>query len=193
MSVTVSHLSRGRKTGRPRVEGLSTWRAERRTMSEPADGNADLPSLRTIAEYQFGAGAGEALFPPEESLTVKRTSSGRPQQVLSAAGRLVSFGIDGRFTLGIEGGRRLDAALEHPAYRVVVDDESEPFVREEKNVFAKFVLDAGEEIRPGDEVLVVHERGDLLAVGRAELDAAAIADFETGMAVHVREGVPAAD
>jgi conserved protein with predicted RNA binding PUA domain len=162
-------------------------------MSEPGDGNADLSTLRTIADYQFGAGAGEALFPLEESLTIKRTSSGRPQQVLCEAGRLVSFGIDGRFTLGVEGGRRLDAALEYPAYRVVVDDESEPFVREEKNVFAKFVRGVGEEIRPGDEVVVVHERGEVIAVGRAELDARAIEDFETGMAVHVREGVPAAD
>ncbi len=159
-------------------------------MSESADGNADLQSLRTIAAYQFGGGAGEALFPPTESLSIKRTTSGRPQQVHAETGRIVSFGIDGRFTLGIEGGRRLTTALAHPAYRVVVDDESEPFVREGKNVFSKFVLEAGEEIRPGDEVLVVHERGELLAVGRAELDGAAIGDFETGMAVSVREGVP---
>ncbi|ARS90430.1 PUA domain-containing protein [Natrarchaeobaculum aegyptiacum] len=155
------------------------------------DGNAGFPTLRTIADYQFGAGAGEALFPPDESLTIKRTTSGRPQQVLADSGRLVSFGTDGRFTLGLEGGRRLADALSHPSYRVVVDDESEPFVRDGKNVFAKFVLEVGEEIRPGDEVLVVHERGDLLAVGRAELGAASIDDFESGMAVWVREGAPA--
>ncbi|MDQ2049921.1 PUA domain containing protein [Natronolimnohabitans sp. A-GB9] len=162
-------------------------------MSDPADGNgqAGLPELRTIADYQFGAGAGTALFPPAESLTVKRTSSGRPQQIHADAGRVVSFGTDGRFTLGLEGGRRLHETLAHPAYRVVVDDESEPFVRDEKNVFTKFVLEAGPEIRPGDEVLVVHERGELIAVGTAELDAEAIEDFETGMAVNVREGAPA--
>ncbi|WP_049923205.1 PUA domain-containing protein [Halopiger djelfimassiliensis] len=160
-------------------------------MSEPADGHAGLSDLRTIAEYQFGAGAGTALFPPEESLTIKRTSSGRPQQIHAESGRIVSFGTDGRFTLGLEGGRRLEAALEHPAYRVVVDDESEPFVRDEKNVFAKFVLEVGSEVRPGDEVLVVHERGELIAVGTAALDAEAIRDFETGMAVTVREGAPA--
>ncbi len=160
-------------------------------MSNPADGSAGLSQLRTIADYQFGVGAGVALFPPDESLTIKRTTSGRPQQVHADSGRIVSFGTDGRFTLGLEGGRRLDAALSHPAYRVVVDDESEPFVRDEKNVFAKFVCDAGDEIRPGDEVLVVHERGELLAVGTAQLDAGAIRDFETGMAVNVREGAPA--
>ncbi|MFC4246696.1 PUA domain-containing protein [Natribaculum luteum] len=159
-------------------------------MSESVDENEDLPGLRTIADYQFGAGAGEALFPPTETLTIKRTSSGRPQQIHADGDRIVSFGTDGRFTLGLEGGYRLADALESPAYRVIVDDESEPFVRDEKNVFAKFVVDAGPEIRPGDEVLVVHERGEVLAVGRAELDADSIADFETGMAVAVREGAP---
>ncbi|WP_440769847.1 PUA domain-containing protein [Natronorubrum sp. DTA28] len=164
-------------------------------MSDTADDNglAGLSNLRTIADYQFGAGAGNALFPPDESVTVKRTTSGRPQQVHADAGRLVSFGTDGRFTLGLEGGRRLHAALEHPAYRVVVDDESEPFVRDEKNVFTKFVLEVGPEIRPGDEVVVVHERGEVIAVGTARLGAEAIEDFETGMAVNVREGAPATD
>lgn len=160
-------------------------------MSERADGRTGIANLRTIADYQFGAGAGEALFPADASLTIKRTASGRPQQVLSETGRIVSFGTDGRFTLGVEGGRRLASALESPAYRVVVDDESEPFVRDGKNVFAKFVLEVGEGIRPGDEVVIVHERGEVIAVGRAELDAGAIRDFETGMAVKVRSGVPA--
>jgi len=72
---------------------------------------------------------------------------------------------------------------------VVVGDESEPFVREGKNTFAKFVDEVDPEIRPGDEVLVVHERGELLAVGRAELSADGMVDFDSGMAVKVREGV----
>ncbi|RQG98066.1 PUA domain-containing protein [Natrarchaeobius chitinivorans] len=159
-------------------------------MTDAVDGDADISTLRTIADYQFGARAGRALFPLEESLTIKRTTSGRPQQVHCTGGRIVSFGTDGQFTLGLEGGRRLFGGFDDGSYRVVVDDESEPFVREEKNVFSKFVLAADDAIRPGDEVLVVHERGELLAVGRAELDGAAIESFETGMAVNVREGAP---
>ena len=159
-------------------------------MSHHAGGH-ELDSLGTIADYQFGAGAGTALFSDRQSIHIERTTSGRPQQIHAEDGRLVSFGTDGRFTLGLEGGRRLQEALEPPAYRVVIDDESEPFVRDGKNVFSKFVLEADPDIRPGDEVLVVHERGELLAVGRAELDGESILDFQTGMAVQVRSGVGA--
>jgi uncharacterized protein with predicted RNA binding PUA domain len=150
----------------------------------------DLRQLRTVADYQFGHGAGDALFPASESLRIDRTSSGRPSQVHADAGRLVTYAVDGRFTLGIEGGRRLLAALDEPAYRVVVGDESEPFVRDGKNAFAKFVRDVDPAVRPGDEVVVVTPPDALLAVGRAELSAAAMRDFETGMAVKVRSGQP---
>jgi len=148
----------------------------------------DLARLRTVADYQFGSGAGAALFPADEDLEIKRTTTGRPQQVIASEGRLVSHGIDGRFTLGIAGGRRLAAAFEPPAVRVVVGDESEPFVRDGRNVFAKFVGEADPDLRPDDEVLVAHEGGELLGVGRAELSADAMVDFESGMAVKVRDG-----
>ena len=83
--------------------------------------------------------------------------------------------------------QRMDAQGQQ-TYQVVGDD-SEPFVREERNVFAKFVREVDPAVRPRDEVLVEHHDGSLLAVGRAELSAAAMHDFDTGMAVSVREGV----
>ncbi|PSP99279.1 pseudouridine synthase [Halobacteriales archaeon QS_4_70_19] len=168
----------------------------------------ELTRLRTIAAYQFGAGA-ERLFTGDEG--VQRTSSGRPRQVATAEGRrLVTFGTDGRFTLGVAGGRRLQG-LDAPANRVAVNAESVPFVAEERNAFAKFVVGVDPGIRPGDEVLVVHggptvgegvdldaagapaEPGAdaderLLAVGRAEQPASGMIDFKTGMAVKVRDG-----
>lgn len=147
--------------------------------------------LQTIADYQFGAGAGAVVFPDRDEYEVSRSKSGRPVQVAVDGARLVTVGTDGRFTLGLEGGRRLNAGLDQPTYRVVVGDESEPFVREGKNVFAKFVDDVDPDVRPGDEVVVVHgPSGDVLAVGRAELDAQGIREFDTGMAVKVREGAP---
>jgi uncharacterized protein with predicted RNA binding PUA domain len=156
---------------------------------------ADLDQLRTVADYQFGGGAGVALFPPEadDTLDVRRSTGGRPRQVLRDDERLVSYDIDGRFTLGIAGGRRLAEAFDPPANRVVVGDESEPFVRDGKNTFAKFVQSVDPNVRSRDEVLVVHENGDLLAVGRAELPAVGMEDFDSGVAVKVRDTVPADD
>lgn len=162
------------------------------TSTDTTDDNTHgrgVAELRTVADYQFGAGAGAALFPPGEAIKIHRSSSGRPRQLVADGSRLVSYGVDGRFTLGIAGGRRLATAFAAPRARVVVGDESEPFVRDGKNAFAKFVRDVDLKVRPGDEVLVVHNRGELLAVGRAELSATAMGDFDSGMAVTVREGV----
>ncbi|MFB6073875.1 MAG: PUA domain-containing protein [Haloarculaceae archaeon] len=144
--------------------------------------------LRRAADYQFGAGAGAALFPSFAALSTTHTSSGRPRQVRAEAGRLVTYGVDGRYTLGVVGGHRLLDAFEAPRLRVAVGEESDPYVREGRNAFAKFVREADPAVRPGDEVLVTRE-GTLLGVGRAELPGAAMTDFETGMAVKVREGV----
>jgi uncharacterized protein with predicted RNA binding PUA domain len=148
---------------------------------------SDVVDLRTVADYQFGNGAGTALFPTASDVSISYSRGGRPRQVHADGERLVSFGTDGRFTLGLRGGQRL-LSLAPPANRVVVGDESEPFVRDGKNVFAKFVSVADDRIRPRDEVVVEHEDGRLLAVGRAELSGAGMLDFETGMAVFVREG-----
>ncbi|MFB6280545.1 MAG: PUA domain-containing protein [Haloferacaceae archaeon] len=153
----------------------------------------DVAALRVVADYQFRAGAGTSLFPPEEDLDISRSTGGRPRQVHADGGRLVSFGTDGRFTLGAAGGDRLRAALAPPACRVVVGAESEPHVRGGANAFAKFVRGVDPAVRPRDEVLVVNGADDLLAVGTATLGADAMDDFETGMAVDVREGVPATE
>ena len=148
----------------------------------------DVEELRMVADYQFGPEAGTALFPTDEELSLTRTSSGRPRQIQTEDGdRIATYETDGRFRLGMTGGGRLQEALPQDAYRVVVGDESEPFVREGRNAFAKFVSRADDAIRPRDEVLVEHTDGSLLAVGRAELSGEGMLDFESGMAVAVRD------
>ncbi|MFC6888018.1 PUA domain-containing protein, partial [Halorubrum trueperi] len=135
--------------------------------------------------------------------TLRRSSGGRPRQVIvgdvddtpgsSEGARLVSYGTDGRFTLGVAGGRRIQAAFAAPRHRVVVGEESEPFVRDGRNAFAKFVSAADDGIRPGDEVLVVDDDDALFAVGRAELSGAEAEAFASGAAVSVRNGVASED
>lgn len=150
----------------------------------------DIGTLETVADYQFGAGAGAALFAEAADLSLTRTSSGRPRQIHAPGGRVATYGTDGRLRLGLEGGRRLHESVEwsEEGYRIAVGSESEPYVPEGRNAFAKFVVRADDTIRPRDEVLVEHADGRLLAVGRAELAGRGMLDFETGVAVSVREG-----
>ena len=71
-----------------------------------------LRRIRTIADYQFGAGSGEALFPDE--CTFQLSSTGRIRQVRLREERLATVRAqDGRLTLGIAGGARLLKSLPH--------------------------------------------------------------------------------
>jgi uncharacterized protein with predicted RNA binding PUA domain len=108
--------------------------------------------------------------------------------VRTPEGHLVSVGTDGRLTLGVVGGRRLVRGLDEPTARVVVGDESAPYVRDGRSAFAKFVRAVDPAVRARDEVAIVHQEGGLLGVGRAELDATSMEAFDTGVAVSVRAG-----
>ncbi|AEH24298.1 tRNA guanosine(15) transglycosylase TgtA [Pyrococcus yayanosii] len=143
--------------------------------------------VMAIAEYQFGPGAGEAFKDAFVELSKK---TGMPRQVKAKGVHLATVRADdGLLTLGIEGARRLHTVLPYPRMRVVVSEEAEPFVREGRDVFAKFVLFADPNIRPYDEVLVVNERDELLATGQALLNGREMVVFTTGRAVRVRRGI----
>jgi 7-cyano-7-deazaguanine tRNA-ribosyltransferase len=94
----------------------------------------------------------------------------------------------GRIILTRDGARMLHQNLDFPGYRVVVAEDAIPFVRNGKSVFSRFVLDCDTEIRPGDQVLVVDARDELLAWGKALLNKKEMLDFNTGVAVNVKKG-----
>ena len=62
-------------------------------------------------------------------------------------------------------------------------------MKEGKNTFCGFVLDADPELRPMDEVMIVDRNDTLLAIGRAILVPEEMKAMTKGIAVKVREGV----
>ena len=143
--------------------------------------------MQVIADFQFGAGTGPALFP--EGCTFILSTTGRIRQVLFGGTRLATVrASDGRLTLGIEGARRLKEALPAPAYRVVIRDDVAEFVAKGKNTFAKHVLAADPGIRAGDDVMVVAGGDRLIACGAAVVSGAEMLAFNYGAAVRVRQG-----
>ncbi|MEA1895542.1 MAG: PUA domain-containing protein [Euryarchaeota archaeon] len=147
-----------------------------------------LRKSRIIADYQFGRGAGYALFP--DNVTFRLSTTGRIRQVLQGKERIATLrASDNLFTLGKLGGSRLHAFLPPPGMRVVVNSDAAPFVRDGKTAFARHITDVDPMIRSADEVLVVDEDDLLLATGQAKLCASELLAFEYGMGVDVRIGV----
>ncbi len=148
-----------------------------------------LRMIRVIADYQFGEGAGEVLFPDDVELVISK-STGKVRQVKHRGVRIATLKPDtGLFSLSIEGARRLKEFFSYPKLRVVVMNEVADFIARGKNVFAKHVVEVDEDIRANDEVIVVNEEDELLATGKAKLSAFEMLAFERGVAVEVRQGV----
>jgi uncharacterized protein with predicted RNA binding PUA domain len=146
-----------------------------------------LQRVRRIADFQFGRGAGHAMFPDETTFSYSNTK--RIRYAYLGKIRLVTMRAgDGRLTLGYLAARRLHAFFAAPKNRVVVMEDVVPFILAGKNVMAKHVIASDPMIMAGEEVLVVDENDDLLATGMAVLAGIEMLDFFCGTAVKVRQG-----
>lgn len=151
-----------------------------------------LKRARTIADYQFGRGAGEALFP--DNVEFQLSSTKRIRQILLDNNRIATVRAkDGMLTLSIAGARRLHAFIGYPGHRVVVNSDAAPFAAMGKTAFARHVVSVDPDIRAGEEVLVVDENDKLLATGKTMLSAIEMLSFKKGIAVDVRNGIESGD
>jgi 7-cyano-7-deazaguanine tRNA-ribosyltransferase len=149
----------------------------------------DMMRVKGVADIQFGKGAGSALLSGKVEL-VKSRKTRRIRNVIVDGEHILSMRAgDGLFTLKIPGARRLQDVFSKPRIRVQVVDDSVEFNREGKSVFTAFVEDCDPNIIPGDEVLVVDRKDELVAIGRATMTRDEMLAFEKGIAVKVREGI----
>jgi archaeosine synthase len=133
-------------------------------------------TVRAIADFQFGPGAGDDVFGPDA-----RTEGRYPKlRVLDGDGTQLAAMVPEYGTLSLTpAGARVWADSDAPTKRVAIDD----FVPS-GSVLAPGVVDADDAIRPGDEVVV--EGPDAFAVGRAACHGAAMVESSRGVAVDVR-------
>lgn len=148
----------------------------------------DLRRVRGIADYQFGPGCGAALFTDGASV-VHSKRTGRIRHIYSGKTLIASLRpTDGLLTLTIGGAERLVSGVESLGCTVTVMDDVAEFVSKGRNVFARHVVEAGDGIRPGDEVVVLDSKRVVLAVGRALLNREEMLAFSVGVAVKTRRG-----
>jgi archaeosine synthase len=131
-------------------------------------------TVRAIADYQFGEGAGEEFF---EHIT---TSGRYPSLRIGSEGEQLATLVPqyGTLSLTLAGARRWRES-DTPAHVVEID----PFVPQ-GSVLAPGVTDADDAIREGDEVVVEGPRA--FAVGRAAMHGAEMRRSTRGIAVDVR-------
>ena len=145
-----------------------------------------LKRARIIADFQFGKGAGDALFPGDTSYSLSKTR--RLRYLYSEKERIATVrASDNLLTLSMLGARRLHAFLPPPHLRVVASDDAAPFIAKGGNLFAKHVLEVDREIRAGEEVLVVDSSDRLLATGTAVLALEEMMQIKRGLAVAARK------
>ena len=148
----------------------------------------DVQKVKAIADYQFGFGAGDALFDGNIKIE-KSKKTGKIRHIYDGKVLIVNMrASDSYLVLSKEGAKRLHNAMPYPENRVVVNKDSEPFALDGKSVFCKFVVDCDDNIRAKDEILIVNEQDKLLAYGKALLGACEIKEFKTGQAIKTRKG-----
>lgn len=153
----------------------------------------DIKKIKAIADYQFGNGAGEALF--SENISIEKSKkTGKIRHIYSGNDIIANMRASDSFLiLSKKGAKKLHECLGGIANRVIIDNSVESFAREGKSVFCKFVIDCDEEIRSNDEVLIVNEEDELLAFGKALLNHNEIMDFNSGQAIKTRKGFKSSD
>ena len=149
----------------------------------------DIKKIKAIADYQFGVGAGDALFKGNIKIE-KSKKTGKIRHIYDGKLLIVNMrASDSYLVLSKEGAKRLHSSMPYPQNRVVVNEDSEPFALDGKSVFCKFVIGCDDNIRSKDEVLIVNSEDKLLAYGKALLGACEIEQFNTGQAIKTRKGM----
>lgn len=150
--------------------------------------NSDILRIRKIADYQFGRGIGEALFPE----TIKFVFSRKTGKIRFIYNDDILLAVlrptDGNLTLTIEGAERLVSSDLPLGFTVKIMDEVSEYIANGKNVMAKHVIDAGDNIRPGDEVIILDSNNQVLGVGKSLFNREEMLSFQIGVAVRTRRG-----
>ncbi|MHA1902385.1 MAG: DUF5591 domain-containing protein [Candidatus Thorarchaeota archaeon] len=134
-------------------------------------------TVRATADFQFGVGAGVALVPDDAKLTGKvyRMIVCRVDKEQTCA----FVASSGTLSLTLDGARRLEPLRQ---YWVKFNGEQV----EGGSLFAVGITEADSKIRPGDEVIIINQHDDVVAVGRSEMSGLEMCEFNKGRAVSLR-------
>ncbi|MBD3194003.1 MAG: pseudouridine synthase [Candidatus Lokiarchaeota archaeon] len=150
-----------------------------------------LRKLMAISDYQFGPKITDILFQNPNNIEIERSKNTNKiryvyenEQLLLTLKPTVGF-----FTITFLSALKIIENTKPPKMRTIVLTEISEFIKKGRNVFCKHVIDVDKNLRPNDEVIVVNEEDNLLAIGRIKIPIDYILSFKRGVAIDVRKGI----
>ncbi len=133
--------------------------------------------------YQFDPRVADYLLGTGDDLEVSFSGKGRVRHVWRSGNLLLTFrASDALASLTTYAGELVRKSSEPPRYRVIVKRGSDV----KGSVLAPQVVGGDYSRRPGDEVIVVDEDDNLIAVGRLKIPLTLIRGLDRGEVVRVR-------
>lgn len=166
---------------------------KKETFSSFARAAASKSKLSMSLDYIFGGGTSKKLnFDSLRFEHSRRTGrlryvvdkvSGEILFTLRPNGSIAPTLLGAKFMLGP---RKRKAK---PRWVVIVIDGVSEFISQGRSVFCRHVASCDDELRAGEDVAILNESGELLAVGKTIVPGAYMKQFKKGVAVKVREGI----
>jgi len=151
--------------------------------------NQQLRKLIGVGNYQFGLGVGPVLFNRNVLIECSR-KTGRIRRIYHRNLLIATLRPkDGYLALTPHGASIILSKFRNSLNLVVVQRDVSNAIETGGDIFAKHVVRAPPDLRPGDEAIVTNEEGVLLGVGAAVLSGREMCAFKRGVAVKLRKGV----
>ncbi len=147
--------------------------------------------VKAISDYQFGKEITNILFSELENILIKRSrATDKIRYIFHKKILILTLRPNnGFFPLSLYSANMIINNISTPKLRIIVLNEISEFIKKGRNVFCKHVIDIDENLRPLDEVIVVNQDDEILAIGRLKLPVTYVKSFSSGVAVNVRKGV----
>ncbi len=163
------------------------------TLSNPRKYEMSKSKLAMSLDYIFGRGTSRLVdFEKLDFQYSRRTGRLRYVTNRESDEILFTFRANGSIAPTIKGASmmlRRRSKKSKPRWIVTVIDGVSEFIASGKTVFCKHVAKCDENLKAGEDVVVLNQKGRLLAVGRSVVPGFMMKQFKKGVAVKVREGV----
>jgi len=150
-----------------------------------------LRKVKAISDYQFGQTITNILFENDNDIHIEFSKkTDKIKHVYHNENLLLNLRpTNGFFTLSLFAANKIIKNISTPRLRAVVLNDISDFIRKGRNVFCKHVLDIDDNLRPLDEIIVVNQKDNLLAIGKLAIPVPYVRSFKTGIAIKVRKGI----